>query len=154
MGYSVAVQTEDFHLQTEYELLVKSDRASGAVVTFVGRVRDISTNIRALGLYIEHYPGMTETALESIQKEAAKRFSIHSSRIVHRVGQINALEQIVFVGVTSVHREDAFAACEFMMDYLKHSAPFWKKEITDEGEYWVDVKEKDVKLFERWKNNS
>lgn len=151
MSYSVAVQTEDFNLQTEYESLLASDRSSGAVVTFTGRVRDISTNTKAVGLYVEHYPGMTEAALESIQQEAAKRFSIHSSRIIHRVGQINALEQIVFVGVTSVHREDAFAACEFIMDYLKHSAPFWKKEITEAGEYWVDAKEKDVKLFERWK---
>lgn len=151
MGYSVSVQTEDFHLQTEYESLVRADRSSGAVVTFIGRVRDISANTKAVGLYIEHYPGMTEAALESIQQDAAKRFSIISSRIIHRVGLINALEQIVFVGVTSLHREDAFAACEFIMDYLKHSAPFWKKEITEVGGFWVDVKEKDTKLYERWK---
>jgi molybdopterin synthase catalytic subunit len=154
MIYTAAVQTRDFNLQAEYEALLEADKLSGAVVTFVGRVRDIATDKKIDALYIEHYPGMTESALEAIQQEAFSRFSIHASKIIHRVGRINSAEQIVFVGVTSSYREDAFAACEFIMDYLKNSAPFWKKEITSQGEYWVEAKEKDQKLFERWNQDN
>jgi len=150
MNLSLSIQTEDFNLQTEYQRLLEGDNLSGAVVTFVGRVRDLSVDKTISGLLLEHYPGMTEKALDNILQEAAKRFQISAARIIHRVGQLNALDQIVFVGVTSVHREDAFAAAEFMMDYLKHQAPFWKKEISEEGGCWVEAKEKDLKLFERW----
>lgn len=150
MNLSLSIQTEDFNLQTEYQRLLEADKLSGAIVTFVGRVRDISVDKKISGLYLEHYPGMTEASLNNILQESAKRFQINAARIIHRVGQLNSLEQIVFVGVTSVHREDAFAAAEFMMDYLKHQAPFWKKELTESGESWVEAKEKDQKLFARW----
>ena len=150
MNHKLLIQTDDFHLQTEYEKLLAADPLAGAVVTFVGRVRDlVDKNI--LGLYIEHYEGMTQSALAVIQQQAANRFGIYASTIIHRVGSIKSGEQIVFVGASSMHREDAFAAVEFMMDYLKTQASFWKKEITSEGDYWVEAKEKDKKLFERWK---
>lgn len=151
MNHRLVIQTDDFHLQTEYERLLCIDPLAGAVVTFVGRVRDlVDKNI--LGLYIEHYEGMTQSALAAIQQEAVNRFGIYASTIIHRVGSIKSGEQIVFVGASSMHREDAFAAVEFMMDYLKTQAPFWKKEITSQGDYWVEAKEKDQKLFERWKH--
>lgn len=150
MSLSLSIQTEDFRLQDEYQRLLEEDKLSGAIVTFVGRVRDISADNKIAGLYLEYYPGMTEKALDNILQEAAKRFQINAARIIHRVGQLNSLDQIVFVGVTSVHREDAFAAAEFMMDYLKNQAPFWKKELTASGEFWVEKKDKDRKLFERW----
>lgn len=150
MNISVSVQEEDFNLQLEYQKLLEQDKLSGAVVTFIGRVRDLAPDSNILGLYIEHYPKMTESALETILQEAIKRFKIRGARIVHRIGKIGSCEQIVFVGVTSVHREDAFAATEFIMDYLKTNAPFWKKEITASGESWVESKEKDRKRFERW----
>jgi molybdopterin synthase catalytic subunit len=150
MNLSLSIQTEDFNLQDEYQRLLDADNLSGAIVTFVGRVRDISVDKKISGLYLEHYSGMTEASLNNILQESAKRFQINAARIIHRVGQLNSLEQIVFVGVTSVHREDAFAAAEFMMDYLKHQAPFWKKELTESGESWVEAKEKDLKLFARW----
>jgi molybdopterin synthase catalytic subunit len=153
MKLSVSVQEEDFNLQTEYQQLLEGDNLSGAVVTFVGRVRDVAINKKILGLYIEHYPGMTESALESILQRAAQRFVISSARIVHRIGRINSHEQIVFVGAASVHREDAFKATEFIMDYLKTQAPFWKKEITESGGFWVESKVKDHKLFNRWKSD-
>jgi molybdopterin synthase catalytic subunit len=153
MKLSVSVQEDDFNLQTEYQQLLDQDNLSGAVVTFIGRVRDIAVNKKTLGLYIEHYPGMTESALESILQQAAQRFVISAARVVHRIGRINAHEQIVFVGVISVHRENAFKATEFIMDYLKTQAPFWKKEITESGEFWVESKEKDQKLFSRWKSD-
>lgn len=150
MNLSVSVQEEDFSLQTEYQKLFEQDKFSGAIVTFVGRVRDVATDKKILGLQIEHYPGMTESALESILQQAALRFSINAARIVHRIGRINSYEQIVFVGVTSVHREEAFSATEFIMDYLKTHAPFWKKEITGAGDIWVESKAKDQQRFDRW----
>ncbi len=150
MKLSVSVQEEDFNLQTEYQQLLEQDELSGAIVTFVGRVRDVAADKKILGLQIEHYPGMTESALESILQQAAVRFNINLARIVHRIGKINSYEQIVFVGVTSVHREDAFSATEFIMDYLKTHAPFWKKEITESGAVWVESQKKDQKRYERW----
>lgn len=150
MSHKLFIQTDDFHLQTEYERLLVADPLAGAVVTFVGRVRDL-VDKSIEGLYIEHYEGMTQPALAAIQQEAVNRFGIYASTIIHRVGSIKSGEQIVLVGASSMHREDAFAAVEFMMDYLKTQAPFWKKEITSEGDYWVEAKEKDKKLFERWK---
>ncbi|MBK8186570.1 MAG: molybdopterin synthase catalytic subunit MoaE [Cellvibrio sp.] len=150
MNLSLSIQADDFNLQDEYQRLLESDNLSGAIVTFVGRVRDLSVDKKIAGLFLEYYPGMTEKALDNILQEAAKRFRINAARIIHRVGQLNGLDQIVFVGVTSVHREDAFAAAEFIMDYLKNQAPFWKKEITESGDSWVETKDKDKKLFERW----
>jgi len=150
MNLSLSIQTEDFDLKNEYLALLESDNLSGAVVIFVGRVRDLSEDNKITGLYLEHYPEMTEKALENILQQAAKRFSINAARIIHRVGHLIALDQIVFVGVTSAHREDAFAATEFVMDYLKNKAPFWKKEITDSDEHWVETKEKDLRSLDRW----
>lgn len=150
MTLSFSIQTEDFNLQQEYQRLLCADNLSGAIVTFVGRVRDLSPDKKIVGLYLEHYSGMTDNALHNILQEAATRFPINAARIVHRVGRLNSLDQIVFVGVTSVHREDAFSATEFIMDYLKYHAPFWKKEFTEVGSNWVDAKQKDQKLFERW----
>ena len=144
MSHKLFIQTDDFRLQTEYERLLVADPLAGAVVTFVGRVRDlVDKNID--GLYIEHYEGMTQSALAAIQQEAVNRFGIYASTIIHRVGSIKSGEQIVLVGASCMHREDAFAAVEFMMDYLKTQAPFWKKEITSEGDCWVEAKEKDKK---------
>ena len=126
--------------------------AAGAVVSFVGQVRDINDGDSVNTLTLEHYPGMTESALNAIEVEARTRWDLMDSVIIHRVGTLKPLDQIVLVAVLSAHRGDAFKACEFIMDYLKTKAPFWKKEITPTGERWVDAKNSDDKAVDRWKN--
>lgn len=139
----IRIQTDDFDQGEEYRQLA-SGRDTGAVVTFVGRVRAFSNGDAALSL--EHYPGMTEKVLNNIAAQAQERWETHHTRIVHRVGNLQPGEQIVFVGVSAAHRHAAFAACEFIMDFLKTEAPFWKKE----GGRWVEAKESDARAAEAW----
>ncbi len=149
----VVVQTADFDVSAELAALRAGDAGVGAVVSFVGTVRDRNASappnsIHALEL--EHYPGMTERAIEQMIDAAFGRFEIRAARVIHRVGRLVAHDQIVFVAVTSAHRGQAFQACEFLMDYLKTQAPFWKKEATAAGEQWVDARVSDDAALERW----
>jgi molybdopterin synthase catalytic subunit len=150
MPFSIAVQTDDFNVGDEYAQLVENDKDAGAVVFFVGRVREMNQSRLVSGLSLEYYPGMTERVLEQIMDVTRQRWDLISVRIVHRVGQLYLSDQIVFVGVTSQHREHAFQAAEFLMDFLKTQAPFWKKEITAQGEMWVEAKESDQQRAIMW----
>jgi len=146
----ISVQQADFNQQIEYDRLRKSSN-TGAVVTFTGLVRDINQGEKIASLTLEHYPAMTEKALADIIEQAKLRWSLINTTVIHRVGELQLLDQIVFVGVASLHRGDAFAACEFIMDYLKTSAPFWKKETNNAGEsYWVDARDSDQNALEKW----
>jgi molybdopterin synthase catalytic subunit len=146
----IRVQTEDFNQQIEYDRLRQASH-TGAVVTFTGLVRDINEGEQITALSLEHYPAMTEKALVFIVEQAKSRWSIINATVIHRVGDLNLLDQIVFVGVASLHRGDAFAACEYIMDYLKTQAPFWKKETNSDGEsYWVDARESDQSALIKW----
>ena len=148
MSISVRVQQEDFDLATEYQRLAQNKQC-GAVVTFTGLVRDsVEGGLR--GLELEHYPGMTEKALASIVEEAQKRWYLHGVTVIHRVGYLALNEQIVMVAVASGHRQAAFSAASFIMDYLKTQAPFWKKEHTEKGEHWVEAKQSDQQAAEQW----
>ncbi|KFI13901.1 molybdopterin synthase catalytic subunit MoaE [Vibrio coralliilyticus] len=147
----VSVQFEDFSVGAEYAALAQGT-ASGAVVTFVGKVRDMNLGDNVTGLSLEHYPGMTEKALGEICQQAEQRWPLLDVRVIHRVGDLDIGDQIVFVGVSSAHRGAAFEACEFIMDYLKTKAPFWKKERTTEETRWVESRESDAKAAERWKS--
>ncbi|MCX9156680.1 molybdopterin synthase catalytic subunit MoaE [Niveibacterium sp. 24ML] len=149
---SVSVQTEDFDLARETAALTQGRSDCGAVASFVGLVRGASDGVSAMTL--EHYPGMTERALGQIEAEAHARWKIAAVRIIHRVGRLLPGEQIVFVGVASSHRGEAFAACEFIMDYLKTRAPFWKKEETPSGARWVDARETDETAASRWDSSA
>jgi molybdopterin synthase catalytic subunit len=146
----VRIQTEDFDLAQEVEDLRRGDGGVGAVAAFVGTVRDVDDGRSVQRLELEHYPGMTERAIESMIDEAQRRFSIRGARVVHRVGPLGPADRIVLVAVTSAHRHAAFQACEFLMDYLKTQAPFWKKEATPEGERWVDARAADDEALARW----
>ncbi len=146
----ISVQTADFDVGAEYAALTANDVEAGAVVVFVGKVRELNLSRQVTGLLLEHYPGMTEKALEEILAEAKSRWQLTRCRIIHRIGALGLGDQIVLVGVASPHREQAFAAAEFLMDYLKTRAPFWKKERTQEGDYWVDAQEKDEVSAQRW----
>jgi molybdopterin synthase catalytic subunit len=146
----ISVHHEDFNFAEEYQKLVKDNRSDGAVVTFVGLVRDFNEGSSVNGLFLEHYPGMTENSLKDISRQAKERWSLGRVRIIHRIGQLELGEQIVFVGVTSMHRKSAFEACEFIMDYLKTQAPFWKKETTQAGERWIEAKQSDQQQADKW----
>jgi molybdopterin synthase catalytic subunit len=146
----ISIQVADFDVGDEYKALTEHDTAAGAVVTFVGRVRDLNLSRDVLGLHLEHYPGMTEKSLQTIVEEAKARWNILRYKIIHRIGNLQLGDNIVFVGVTSAHREDAFHAAEFLMDYLKTRAPFWKKELTSQGSVWVESQEKDAEAAKRW----
>lgn len=149
---SVRVQTEDFDVGAEVARLRLSDPGTGAVAAFVGQVRDINDG-RSIGtLTLEHYPGMTEKSLAAIMDQARLRWKFHDALIVHRVGTLKPLDQIVLVVVAGSHRGECFAACEFIMDYLKTEAPFWKRESTSEGERWVDARISDDDAKKRWEN--
>ncbi len=143
----VCVQEADFDLGAEIAALSAGDADTGAVASFVGLVR--GGEVAAMTL--EHYPGMTEQALTEIVAQARERWEVRRVRVIHRVGKLLPGERIVFVGVSSAHRHDAFAACEFIMDYLKTQAPFWKKEETSAGGRWVDARESDDHAADRWK---
>ena len=145
----VSIQTEDFDLNHEVLRLRAGDHGTGAVVSFVGTVRDAGAE-RVNLLELEHYPGMTERSIEAMVDEAFKRFDIRAARVVHRVGPLRPGDQIVLVAVSSAHRREAFQACEFLMDYLKTQAPFWKKEHTPEGAHWVDARVADDEALARW----
>ncbi|PMN26990.1 molybdopterin synthase catalytic subunit [Vibrio splendidus] len=145
----VLVTAEDFSVGGEYDYLAQGTTA-GAVVTFVGKVRDMNLGDNVIGLSLEHYPGMTEKSLSEICDQAEARWPIQKMRVIHRVGDLDIGDQIVYVGVSSAHRGAAFEACEFVMDFLKTKAPFWKKERTTEATRWVDSRDSDAKAAERW----
>jgi molybdopterin synthase catalytic subunit len=146
----ISVQKEDFDLGAEVKAIARNAKI-GAVASFVGLVRDVNDGAKVGAMTLEHYPGMTEKALEKILAEARARWEILDCTIIHRVGELKPTDQIVLVVVASGHRGDAFAACEFLMDYLKTKAPFWKKEQTPEGGRWVASRDSDDKAAERWK---
>ncbi|MEI2613872.1 MAG: molybdopterin synthase catalytic subunit MoaE [Methylotenera sp.] len=147
---TVRVQTQDFDVGFEINQLRVARPDVGAVVSFVGQVRDLNDGNTIATLTLEHYPGMTEKSLEAIVNQAKSRWNIMDATIIHRVGMLQPLDQIVLVAVSSAHRNEAFSACEFMMDYLKTEAPFWKKEATAEGEQWLEAKETDETARKRW----
>src|SRR5258705_8060450 len=147
---AVRVQTEDFDAGREIASLRKGDAQVGAVAAFVGVVRDMNDGSAVADMELEHYPGMTEKAISGIIDQAKGRWNIFDVLVVHRVGHLKPLDQIVLVVVTSAHRGDAFAACEFVMDYLKTRAPFWKKEQTPEGARWVEARASDGEAAQRW----
>lgn len=146
----IRIQEVDFDLTTEVKALRKDDPRVGAVVTFVGTVRDMNDGSHVQGMTLEHYPGMTEKSLEEIILQARSRWELYKTLVIHRVGPLLPQDQIVLVAVTSAHRGEAFAACEFIMDYLKTAAPFWKKEETPEGSKWVDARVTDDAAMARW----
>ena len=147
---SIRIQEKDFDISAEITALRKDDPRVGAVVTFLGTVRDMNDGSQVKGMTLEHYPGMTEKALQEILDQAKARWDIYQTLVIHRVGPLLPEDQIVLVVVTSAHRGEAFAACEFIMDYLKTAAPFWKKEDTPEGARWVDSRVTDAAAMERW----
>mgnify|MGYP002663757391 FL=1 len=146
----VTVQTADFNLADEVDALRKNDKRVGAVCTFTGTVRDRNDGLNVSSMELEHYPGMTEKAIEAMIDEAVSRFDIFAARIIHRVGLLQPLDQVVMVAVTSAHRGESFQACEFLMDYLKTQAPFWKKEETPDGARWVDARLSDDAALAKW----
>jgi molybdopterin synthase catalytic subunit len=150
MTARVSVQTQDFDLADEIATLRTNDPRVGAVCSFIGTVRDRSDGASVSSMELEHYPGMTEKAIEAMIDEAQRRFDIYGARVVHRVGLLQPADQIVMVAVTSAHRGESFKACEFLMDYLKTQAPFWKKEQTPGGAHWVDARVADDAALERW----
>ena len=147
----ISIQTQDFDLTAELALLRGNRTDIGAITSFVGLVREMEAgNSHVSSMTLEHYPGMTEKALATILQQASERWRVIDATIIHRVGVLQAAEQIVLVMVASAHRADAFAACEFIMDYLKTEAPFWKKEKTANGEHWVEAKVTDDVARARW----
>ncbi|WP_372528340.1 molybdopterin synthase catalytic subunit MoaE [Piscinibacter sp.] len=146
----VTVQTEDFDVSAEVARLRAGDAGVGAVAAFVGTVRDRNDGQGVSSMELEHYPGMTEKAIEAMIDAAQQRFNIRAVRVIHRVGHLQPQDQIVLVVVTSAHRGEAFQACEFLMDYLKTQAPFWKKEHTPDGARWVDARTVDDAAAQRW----
>ncbi|MEW6694307.1 Molybdopterin synthase catalytic subunit [Tepidimonas thermarum] len=147
---SVVIQHDDFDTGAELAALRAGDAGVGAVCAFVGTVRDVNDGDAVATMELEHYPGMTERAIDAMIDEAARRFDIRGVRVIHRVGPLRPQDQIVLVAVTSAHRGQAFAACEFLMDYLKTQAPFWKKEHTPNGARWVDARVSDDAALARW----
>jgi len=149
--FSVQIQYEDFDLCREVAQLRQPDPGVGAVVSFLGTVRDRDEGIQGISsLELEHYPGMTESAIQAMIDQARSRFDIRAVRIIHRIGVLNPQDQIVLVAVASAHRGQAFDACEFLMDYLKTQAPFWKKQSSPEGAAWVDARQSDDTAAHRW----
>ena len=150
MSFDVRIQTEDFSIEQEVAALRAGDARVGAVCVFVGTVRDRNDGSGVASVTLEHYPGMTEKSIQVMLDEAQKRFDIFAARVIHRVGELQPEDQIVLVVVTSAHRGMSFQACEFLMDYLKTQAPFWKKEVTPEGARWVDARVSDDQALARW----
>ncbi|MFC5473694.1 molybdenum cofactor biosynthesis protein MoaE [Paraherbaspirillum soli] len=149
----IRVQTEDFDLAAELAQLRLGNPKVGAVVSFIGTVRDLSDGSAVAQMELEHYPGMTEKALSAIVAQAKQRWDIFDALVIHRVGPLLPLDQIVLVAVTSAHRGEAFAACEFIIDYLKTEAPFWKKEQTPQGARWVDARVSDETALAKWRQD-
>jgi molybdopterin synthase catalytic subunit len=146
----VRVQHENFDVNAEIARLRAANPRIGAIACFIGVVRDLNEGDAVTSMTLEHYPGMTERAIESMIDQAQARFDIRAVRVIHRVGRLAPKDQIVLVVVTSLHRHSAFQACEFLMDYLKTQAPFWKKETTPEGAHWVDARQDDDAALARW----
>ncbi len=147
----IRIQETDFDISAEIAALRKGDPRVGAVASFLGTVRDMNDGSHVKEMVLEHYPGMTEKSLEEIITQAKARWDIFNALVIHRIGPLLPEDQIVLVAVTSAHRGEAFAACEFIMDYLKTAAPFWKKEDTPEGARWVDARITDDEAMKRWK---
>ncbi len=150
MSFTVSIQTQDFNTSHELATLRAGDTRVGAVCCFLGTVRERNDGSSVASMELEHYPGMTEKSISAMMDEAKKRFDIFAARVIHRVGLLLPEDQIVFVAVTSAHRGESFKACEFLMDYLKTQAPFWKKEVTPEGSRWVDARVSDDQALARW----
>ena len=151
----INVSCTDFSVDTEYKALTEHNSEDGAVVMFVGRVRDFNQNQTVSHLTLEHYPAMTSKVLAEISQQARQDWDINRIRIIHRIGKLELSDQIVFVGVTSSHREDAFQAAQFLMDHLKTKAPFWKKETTGSGEKnWLGANDKDTMAANKWPSKS
>lgn len=150
MSFKVSIQTQDFDLSSEVAVLRSGKADVGAVCVFVGTVRDRNDGDDVSTLELEHYPGMTEKSIERMLHEAQQRFEVISAKVIHRVGILSPLDQIVLVAVTSAHRGQSFQACEFLMDYLKTQAPFWKKETGPNGSHWVDARISDDQALARW----
>jgi molybdopterin synthase catalytic subunit len=148
---TVRIQTEDFDSGREIAALRQGNPAIGAIASFIGVVRDVNDGNSVAEMTLEHYPGMTEKSITEIIVQAKSRWSIFDVLVIHRIGRLRPLDQIVLVVVTGAHRGDAFAACEFVMDYLKTRAPFWKKEHTPEGVRWVESRQSDDLAAERWR---
>ena len=146
----VIIQSADFDAGAEIAALRAGDPGVGAVASFIGTVRDRNDGLDVSAMELEHYPGMTERAIESMIDQAFARFRLRGAKVIHRVGPLKPLDQVVLVVVTSAHRGDAFQACEFLMDYLKTQAPFWKKETAADGERWVDARVADDEALRRW----
>ena len=146
----VSIQPQDFDLSAELAALRAGDGGVGAVCSFVGTVRDRSAQGLVSAMELEHYPGMTEKSIEAMIDAAHRRFDIRAARVIHRIGLLQPCDQIVLVAVSSAHRGQSFQACEFLMDYLKTRAPFWKKETTPEGARWVDARDSDDAALARW----
>lgn len=151
---TVSVQAEDFDVGAEISALSAGRHEVGAVATFVGLVRDVSGGSSVGAMTLEHYPGMTEKSLEEIVEQACSRWSLYGVRVIHRFGRLEPGDRIVFVGVAGAHRGETFAACEFIMDYLKTRAPFWKLEETPTGARWVDARDSDDSAAARWEQGS
>ena len=146
----IVVQTDPFDFQAEVQALYQANPRVGAVASFLGLVRDVNEGQGVSAMTLEHYPGMTEKALADIVEQARARWDVMDACVIHRVGPLKPTDPIVLVAVASAHRGDAFAACEFIMDFLKTRAPFWKKEATPQGEKWVDARESDDRAAARW----
>jgi len=147
---TVRVQEADFDVGAELATLRAGDARIGALASFVGLVRDVNHGTGVAEMTLEHYPGMTEKALGAIVDDAKSRWALYDALVIHRVGRLQPCDQIVLVAVTSAHRGAAFAACEFIMDYLKTRAPFWKREETADGARWVDARDSDDTAAARW----
>lgn len=148
--HKILVQTDGFDVDDEFRQLRSASRSVGAVSIFVGSVRDNNDDAEVSSLFLEHYPGMTEKEIEKIVTEAESRWSVLSATVIHRVGELAPGDEIVFVGIASQHRGDAFDACEFVIDYLKTRATFWKKEQTKDGDRWLTTRESDIEAAEQW----
>jgi len=147
---AVRVQREDFDIGAEIAAFRRADPGIGAIASFIGLVRDLNDGVAVASMTLEHYPGMTEKALSGIVADAKQRWDIIDALVIHRIGELRPLDQIVLVVVTGAHRGAAFAACEFIMDYLKTQAPFWKKEQTPQGTRWVEARASDDQAADRW----
>lgn len=147
---SISIQESDFDVAAEMAALRRSSAKTGALVSFVGLVRDFSNEGRIENIFLEHYPGMTEKALEKIIAEATARWSLLGARVIHRIGALQPNDQIVLVATAAAHRREAFASCEFIIDYLKTAAPFWKREQTDCGGRWLETRDSDMQRMEHW----
>jgi molybdopterin synthase catalytic subunit len=150
VSFSVVIQTQDFDVSHELAQLRQDDARVGAVCCFVGTVRERNEGSAVSSMELEHYPGMTEKSIQAMIDQARQRFDVYAARVIHRVGLLQPQDQIVLVAVTSAHRGMSFQACEFLMDYLKTQAPFWKKEVTPEGARWVDARVSDDQALARW----